>query len=218
MMNVLVIGANGKIGRIVAEQMGASEQFQPTALIRKEEQKAFFDTIQVPVIVGSIESSIDEIAEAMQGFDAVVFTAGSGGKTGYDKTLEIDLDGAVKTMIAAEQTGVKRYVMVSAFLADERAKWDASGIKPYYIAKHFADKELMQSSLDYTILRPVRLTDEEGIGQVTLNTVPEGISDSIPRADVATTILEVLSHDETIGKVFVMSTGTSRIEEAILAV
>jgi uncharacterized protein YbjT (DUF2867 family) len=216
-MNVLIIGANGKIGRIVAEKMGASELFQPTALIRREEQKAFFDAIQVPVIVGSIESSIDEIAKAMNGFDAIVFTAGSGGKTGYDKTLEIDLDGAVKSMIAAEQAGVKRYVMVSAYLADERSKWDASGIKPYYIAKHFADQELKQSSLDYTILRPVRLTDEDGLGTVTLNTVTESISDSIPREDVATTILEVLAHPETIGKIFVMSTGASPIRDAILA-
>ncbi|WP_297094749.1 SDR family oxidoreductase [uncultured Draconibacterium sp.] len=216
-MNVLIIGANGKIGRIVAEKMGASDRFNPTAFIRKEEQKSFFDAIGVPVIVGSLESSIDELAKAVKGFDAIVFTAGSGGKTGYDKTLEIDLDGAVKSIIAAEKTGVKRYVMVSAYLADERNKWDASGIKPYYIAKHFADKELKQSSLDYTILRPVGLTDEEGTGKVTLNTVAEGISPTIPRADVATTILEVLNHDKSIGKILVMSSGASPISDAVLA-
>lgn len=216
-MNVLIIGANGKIGRIVAKKMGASDWFKPTAFIRKEEQKNFFDAIRVPVIVGSLESSIDELTKAMKGFDAIVFTAGSGGKTGYDKTLEIDLDGAVKSIAAAEQAGVKRYVMVSAYLADERDKWDASGIKPYYIAKHVADKELKQSSLDFTILRPVGLTDEEGIGKVTLNKVAEGISSKIPRTDVATTILEVLSHDESIGKIFVMSSGTSPIADAVLA-
>ena len=217
-MKVLIIGAHGKIGRIVAEKMKASNKFNPTAFIRKEEQKAFFDAMEVPVQVSSLENSVDEIANGMNGFDAVVFTAGSGGKTGFDKTLEIDLDGAVKSMIAAEQTGVKRFVMVSAVHADNREHWNDSGIKPYYIAKHFADKELQQSSLDYTILRPVRLTDEEGTGKITVNAKPEEIQKTIPREDVATTILEVLTQSETIGKIMVMSTGETPIKQAIQVV
>jgi len=217
-MNVLIIGAHGKIGRIVAEKMKSSAQFNPAAFIRKEEQKAFFDAMDVPVEVASLESSVDEIARAMKGKDAIVFTAGSGGKTGYDKTLEIDLDGAVKSMIAAEQVGIKRFGMVSAYLADERSRWNASGIKPYYIAKHFSDLELQRTSLDYTILRPVRLTDDKGSGKVTIKAIPEGIQKTIPREDVATTILEVLEHPETIGKIMVMSTGETPIREAILSV
>jgi len=217
-MNVLIIGAHGKIGRIVAEKMKSSAQFRPTAFIRKEKQKALFDAMEVPVEVASLESSVDEIAGAMKGKDAIVFTAGSGGKTGYDKTLEIDLDGAVKSMIAAEQAGIKRFVMVSAYLADERSRWDASGIKPYYIAKHFSDQVLQRTSLDYTILRPVRLTDDKGTGKVIIKSIPEGIQKTIPREDVATTILEVLEHPETIGKIMVMSTGETPIRVAILSV
>jgi len=217
-MNVIIIGAHGKIGRIVAEKMKVTTGFNPTAFIREKEQKAFFDAMDVPVKVSGLENSVDEIAAVLKGFDAVVFTAGSGGKTGFDKTLEIDLDGAVKSMIAAEQVGVKRFVMVSAYLADERSRWDESGIKPYYIAKHFADKELQRTNLDYTILRPVRLTDEKGTGKVTLNAAPEKIQKTIPREDVATTILEILNHPVTNGKIMVMSTGDTPVEDAIQAV
>ncbi|MFC0877776.1 SDR family oxidoreductase [Saccharicrinis sp. FJH2] len=217
-MNVLIIGAHGKIGKLVAQKMKESDNFSPTAFIRKEEQKPFFDALGISVKVGSLENSIDEIAEAMIGMDGVVFTAGSGGKTGYDKTLEVDLDGAVKSMLAAEQSGVKRYVMVSAYLADDRSKWEQSGIKPYYIAKHFADKELQQSLLDYTIIRPVRLTDEDGIGKVTVTPGSTNLQKTVPREDVATTILEVLKHQETIGKVMALSTGDIPVEEAILSV
>ena len=154
----------------------------------------------------------------MKGLDAVVFTAGSGGRTGYDITLEIDLDGAVKSMIAAEKVGIKRFVMVSAYLADDRSRWEASGIKPYFIVKHFSDREKQRTSLDYTILRPVRLTDEEGRGKVTIKALPEGMQKAIPREDVATTILEVLDHPETIGKIMAMSTGETPIKEVILTV
>jgi uncharacterized protein YbjT (DUF2867 family) len=216
-MNVLIIGAHGKIGKIVAEKMKASAQYHPTAFIRNKEQEAFFTAMEVPVKVASLESSVDEIAEAMEGADAIVFTAGSGGKTGFDKTLEIDLDGAVKSMIAAEQAGIKRFVMVSAYLADERSMWEGSGIKPYYIAKHFADRELQRTSLDFTILRPVRLTDEEGSGNVTIKSLTGNVQKTIPREDVATTILAVLDHPETIGKVMIMSAGLTPIKEAILS-
>ena len=218
MMNVLIIGAHGKIGKIVAAKMKATTQFNPRAFIRKKEQEAYFNSMEVPVIVASLENSVDDIARAMEGSDTIVFTAGSGGKTGFDKTLEIDLDGAVKCMIAAEQVGIKRFVMVSAYLSDDRTGWEVSGIKPYYIAKHFADRELQRTSLDYTILRPVRLTDEKGIGKVTIKATPGEIQETIPREDVATTILEVLDHSETIGKIMVMSTGESPIKEAILSV
>ena len=216
-MKVLIIGAHGKIGQIVARKMKASPQFNPTAFIRKNEQKTVFDSMQVPAQIASLESSVDEIAKTMEGFDAIVFTAGSGGKTGFNKTLEIDLDGAVKSMIAAEQVGIKRFVMVSAYLADDRSGWEASGIKPYYIAKHFADRELKRTSLDYTILRPVRLTDEDGTGKITANAKPEAIQKTIPREDVATAILEVLKYPETIGKIMVMSTGGTPIKEAVLS-
>lgn len=217
-MNVLVIGAHGKIGKMVVQKMKASDSFLPTAFIRKKEQKVYFDEIGVPVKVANLESDIGEILEAVRGFDAIVFSAGSGGKTGFDKTLEIDLDGAVKSMIAAEQVGIKRYVMVSAYLADDRTKWEKSGIKPYYIAKHFADKELRQSTLHYTIIRPVRLTDEKGIGKVTVNTKTEALQKTVSREDVASTILEVLNHPETIGKVVALSTGEVPVREAVMSI
>lgn len=218
MMNVIIIGAHGKIGRIVTEKMKASARFSPTALIRKEEQKGLFEAMGVPVIFASLESSLDEIAKAINGNNAVVFTAGSGGKTGYDKTLEIDLDGAVKSMMAAKQVGIKRYVMVSAYLADDRSAWELSGIKPYYIAKHFADRELQRTSLEYTILRPVRLTDEEGSGKITMKATPGDLQKTIPREDVATSILEVLNHAETTGKIMGLSAGETPIKEAILSI
>lgn len=216
-MKVIIIGANGKIGQIVVKKMKASSHYEPTAFIRKKEQKAFFNELEVPVKIASLENNVDEIAKAMTGFDAVVFTAGSGGKTGFDKTLEIDLDGAVKTMIAAEQVGIKRFVMVSAYLADDRSRWETSGIKPYYIAKHFADRELQRTSLDFTILRPVRLTDEKGTGKITANAKPEAIQKTISREDVAIAIIEVLNRPETSGKILVMSAGKTPIKEAILS-
>ena len=66
---------------------------------------------------------------AMAGVDTVVFAAGSGGSTGDDMTLNIDLDGAVKAMHATELADIKRFILISALGTDDRAFWNQSGIR-----------------------------------------------------------------------------------------
>ncbi|RAV28753.1 SDR family oxidoreductase [Sinomicrobium soli] len=216
MKQVLIVGANGKVGRILCEKLKDASGYMPVALVRKEEQQAFFDSQEITSRAGSIENSTDDIAALMKEIDIVVFTAGSGGKTGYDKTLTVDLDGAVKCMDAAGKCGIRRFVMVSALNADKRPGWAASGIAPYYVAKHYADRLLKKSGLDYTIVRPGRLLDSPGKGKINIKD-PEK-EQGVPREDVASVIIETLDHDNTIGKIIEFNEGERPIEEAVAAV
>lgn len=215
-MKVVIIGANGKIGRLVTQKMSASEDYEPTAFIRKEEQKAYFEDMGVSTIVESLENGEEDIIKALEGFDAVVFTAGSGGSTGYDKTMEIDLYGAIKSINAAKSNGIKRYIMVGAAFSDVPSFWQGS-MKPYYIAKHLADKELKRSGLDYTILRPVRLTDDEEEGKIKTSDNPKDLNSEISRVAVAEAIVTVLPDQNTYGQVIEMSEGSEVIEKAVEA-
>lgn len=211
---VLIIGANGKIGRLTSEKLAKSEEFDPIAGIRKEAQANYFADKGIKYRMIDLQDSVAKLQESMDAVDSVVFTAGSGGHTGFDKTLEIDLDGAVKSMEAAKNAGVKRFVMVSAIHADNREAWGSSGIKPYYIAKHFADRALKASGLSYTILRPAALLDGKGTGKIA--TQVEGQSDrQIFREDVAEVIIAALSDDRTVGKVIDLINGEQSIPEAL---
>lgn len=216
MKKVLVIGSNGKVGRILTSKLKDSSHFIPTAVIRNKEQIDYFQKMGVGYEIVNLEDSVDQLATVMKGMDAVVFTAGSGGKTGYDMTLAIDLDGAVKAMEAAEKVGVKRFVMVSAAHADDRSQWETSGIKPYYIAKHYADRVLKSSGLDYTILRPGLLLDDTGSDKITIEHAEA--RKSVPREDVASFIVEVLEHDNTIGKTISFNQGELPIKEAVRSI
>lgn len=122
-MNVLIIGANGKIGKLFTKLLVETDAFTPKAMVRKQEQISFFDDLGAASVLTSLEGSVSDIAEAMKDCDAVVFTAGSGAATGADKTLLIDLDGAAKAIEAAEQMNVKRFILVSAINADRRETW-----------------------------------------------------------------------------------------------
>jgi nucleoside-diphosphate-sugar epimerase len=214
MKKVLIIGANGKVGKHIAKKMKEADDFTPTALIRKEEQKSHFDDLGIESRVVSLEDSVDKLKEAISGHDAVVFTAGSGGNTGSDKTLTVDLDGAVKSMEAAKSAGVDRYVMVSAMMADNRKVWEKlEGMKPYYVAKHYADRLLKSIELDYTILRPGLLLDEEGTGKIDIENPAS--KKGVPREDVAATVLASLRSDNSKNKIFEFNTGDTEIERVV---
>jgi uncharacterized protein YbjT (DUF2867 family) len=211
-MNVAVVGANGQIGKQVIGLLKESSEHTPRAIVRKEEHARTFEQDGVQSSLVDLEGTVDEITHGLKGADAVVFSAGSGGKTGADKTLLIDLDGAVKTMEAAKQAGIDRFIMVSALQAHNRENWNES-LKPYYVAKHFADRALEQSGLTYTIIRPGGLLNEVGTGKVTAG---ENLSrESIPREDVAATIVASLNEERTFNKGFDLITGNDGIEEAI---
>ncbi|BAC15086.1 SDR family oxidoreductase [Oceanobacillus iheyensis] len=212
-MNVLVIGANGQIGTHLVNQLQSNESHQVTAMVRKEEQLEELKQRGINAVLANLEDGVDDIAKAMKGADAVVFTAGSGGSTGADKTLLIDLDGAVKSIEAAEKTGVKRFVMISAFQAHNRDSWADNPIKHYMVAKHFADEKLTESSLDYTIIRPGGLLNDPAIGKVQASENLE--RGSIPREDVASTVVEVLDAKNTYHKGFDLISGETSIKDAV---
>ncbi|MDQ0270911.1 SDR family oxidoreductase [Cytobacillus purgationiresistens] len=210
-MKVLVVGANGQIGKHVIKQLLESDQHSPRAMVRKQEQIEYFEGIGAETVLASLEGNVDEIAEAAMGCEAIVFTAGSGGSTGYDQTLLIDLDGAGKTIEAAEKAGIDRFVIVSAIHADKRESW--TDIKPYYVAKHYADKLLINSGLKYTIIRPGGLTNDQGTGKVKAgDNVERG---KIPREDVAATIVASLDNEKTINRSFDLVSGETSINEAV---
>ncbi|MDN3594796.1 NAD(P)-binding oxidoreductase [Zunongwangia endophytica] len=215
-MKVLIIGAHGNVGKRISKKMSASKEFEPTAFIRKPEQRSYFEDMGVATVVESLENTPEAIGEVIKDYDAVVFSAGSGGKTGDDKTIEIDLDGAIKSINQADKHNVKRFVMVGASHTDDRSYWGkVDGMKPYYTAKHYADMELKRSNLDYTILRPVALTDDEEAGKVTMAKSPDGVATEIPREAVAETVLAVLNNPKSVGKIIEMSKGDHEITEAL---
>lgn len=63
-MNVLIIGANGRIGQHLVRKLQKSDQHSPIAMVRKEEQKKQFEDQGVNTVLVDLESSIDEIANA----------------------------------------------------------------------------------------------------------------------------------------------------------
>jgi uncharacterized protein YbjT (DUF2867 family) len=148
----------------------------------------------------------------VEGADAVVFAAGAGPGSGPARKQTVDLGGAVKLIDAAKANGIARYAIVSSIGANHPERASGS-MKPYIEAKAEADRRVSQSGLDWTIVRPGRLTDGAGTGRVSV----DAGSGEIPREDVAATLVAVLDTDGTIGKAFDLVGGETPIEDAVRA-
>ena len=87
-------------------------------------------------------------------------------------------------------------------------------MRPYLEAKADADRDLAASGLDYTIVRPGGLTDDEGTNLVAAGE-DLGRYGRVPRDDVAATLLACLDEPRTIGKAFDLLSGETPIPEAL---
>lgn len=209
-MTTLVIGAHGQIGQLLIKRLAANDD-RPRAMIRNQQQADTIKALGGEPVIADLEG---DFSAALDGCDRVVFSAGSGGHTGADKTVLIDLWGAIKAVDAAKAAGIKQFVMVSSRGAEDP---DAapSRIRHYTVCKHLADEHLINSGVTYSILRPGRLTDDPATDQVRTDW-PQPLDEQwIPRADVADAIAHCLNSAATHHKIYPLFHGEQRLDQAL---
>jgi uncharacterized protein YbjT (DUF2867 family) len=160
------------------------------------------------------QDGVDHYAAAFAECDAVVFAAGGGPDGNIERKRTVDLGGSLTSIEAAQQVGIDRFVQISAINVDRPVPDSAEPVwKAYVEAKRDADIALRESGLDWTILRPGHLTDDEGTGLVNLgDTVGRG---DIPRADVAAVVVAALDNPVSIGRQWDLVGGQTPVDEAV---
>ena len=208
-MKVVVAGGHGQIAMLL-HPMLMSNGHQVKGLIRNNEQAEEVRKSGAEPVICDLEAQND-ITDAVGEADAVVFAAGAGPGSGAERKWTVDRDGALKLIEAARKNGIRRYVMISAMNVEEPRGNEV--FRTYLKAKAEADKVLKESGLDYTILRPGRLTDDLPTGRITL--APDLEGGEISRSDVAAVVSEVLDIPETIGYQWDLVSGDIPIDKAI---
>ena len=214
MTRIAIVGGHGKIARLLIPVL-VDGGHQPVALVRNPDHTTELQELGAEVVLLDIEASDDDdFAQAFTGADAVVFAAGGGGDGNIERKKTVDLGGSLKSIAGATSAGVRRFVQISAISVDEPLADDVEDSwKAYVEAKREADVVLRASDLDWTIIRPGGLTDDDPTGQVTIaEKVDRG---QIPRADVAAVIAAVLDDPATHGKQWEVVGGSTPIADAI---
>jgi uncharacterized protein YbjT (DUF2867 family) len=210
-MKVAVIGASGGVGRAVVKALlGRSDRV--VALSRHPESVGPA-TEQLQLVAADARDPV-MLAKSLVGCGAVVMTLGVGGTLMKPNTPLQICSQATRTLLPVMRgAGVKRLMVLSAFgVGDTRqlAPLSARLFYRFVLGKRITDKEAQEtevkaSFMDWTILQPVRLTDDPPTHKYLASA--EGVvrKGTISRQDVAQFAVDQLGSAEFVRKTVTLS-------------
>ncbi|MER7149338.1 SDR family oxidoreductase [Streptomyces lydicus] len=217
-MRIVIAGGHGQIA-LRLERLLAKRGDEVAGIIRRPEQAGDLLAAGAEPVVCDLESaSVPDVARHMEGADAAVFAAGAGPGSGTARKETVDRGAAVLFADAAEATGVRRFLVVSSMGADREPPEGTDPVFATYLrAKGAADADVRaRAGLDWTILRPGRLTNDPGTGLITLaDATGRG---EVSRDDVAATLVALLDEPGTAGRTLELIGGDVPVEDAVRAV
>ncbi|WP_181775925.1 SDR family oxidoreductase [Amycolatopsis pittospori] len=215
-MRVVIAGGHGQIA-LKLEKLLAERGDQAVGIVRNPDHVADLEAIGAEAVVLDLEKSdVDAVAKVLEGADAAIFSAGAGPGSGTDRKDTVDRAAAELFAAASEQAGVRRHIQVGSMGAD---KWETADVSPdfriYLKAKKAAEDDLRARDLEWTILRPGQLTNDEGTGSIRIEEATG--RGPIPRQDVAATLVALLDNPSTAGRVLEAISGDTAISQAVSA-
>ena len=216
MSEITIIGGHGKVA-LQLSRLLSTQGVTVRSVIRKQEQSQDVEnTGATPVVSDVQDMDVAALTELFRGQETVVWTAGAGGGS-PERTWAVDRDAAIRSMDAAEAAGVRRYVMVSYMGAgQDHGVPEDDDFYAYAQSKADADDHLRASSLDWTILGPGMLTDEDPSGSIALGKAGEDDNRNTSRGNVALVAARVLTDAKgTTGKFIEFADGDTPIAEAV---
>ncbi|MBE7160452.1 MAG: SDR family oxidoreductase [Williamsia herbipolensis] len=215
MSRIAIIGGHGKIA-LQAAKLLTGDGHQVSSVIRNPDQSDDITaTGATPIVLDIEKASTEDIVEALDGHDAIVFSAGAGGGN-PDRTYAVDRDAAMRSIDAASAASIRRFVLVSYFGASTDHGVDPDdSFYAYAEAKGDADQYLRASDLDWTIVAPSTLSDDEGAGSITTKEQGAERGTKVARADVAAVITAVLETPGSVGRMIEFTAGDTPIADAV---
>jgi len=195
-VNVFVLGAAGKTGRLIVERAVAAGH-DVTALVR--DASRYNTPLGVRVLRGDATDPAT-LAHAMAGQDVVIDAVG--GKTPWRKT-DLERTVARALVAAAQQHGTHRIIAISSLGVGDSTAHAPLLLRllllPTFLRGSTADKaameqEVEQAGIPYVLVRPAVLNDQPAAGTVRVLTGTEK-GRQITRADVASFVIEQLTTD-----------------------
>lgn len=213
MSKVFIVGGSGHVGRHLAKQL-VTRGHKAWSMHRDPAQAETLKSIgATPVLGDLVKLDVQALANLMADCDAVVFSAGAGGKGGKEMTNAIDGKGLELAVAAAQQANIKRFLLVSAFPEAARGKDVSETFENYMAVKKQADVHLSATDLNWVIVRPGLLLDDAGTQQVhTGLAIPYG---EVPREDVAAILLEIIERPAVNRVIIELTQGKLPVAEAV---
>lgn len=207
-MKLLVLGATGGTGKQIVSQ--ALRAGHDVTVFARDRARVGTDHPSLRVIVGDLRDGT-ALADAMRGQDAVISALGRGYSFKSGQLIQRTVPILITAMRSA---GVRRLLFASAMGVGDSAAgapllarlFFRTFLRDIYADKLIGDRLIEASGLEWTIVRPTKLTDAALTGtyrsgeRLAMSGMP-----SISRADVAQFMLRAAGDPHTVGKTLLVS-------------
>ena len=219
---VAVTGASGKTGwRVVDEALTRGLQVRaivrpgselPPALAEAERQGRL-DVRRLELPQG------DALQHALAGCDALVIATGARPSVNLAGPLQVDALGVREQILACKAVGLRRVVLVSSLCA---GRWlhplNLFGL--ILVWKRLGEQWLQQSGLDWTVVRPGGLSEDDSRAQregVVYSDADQQQSSSLPRRLVARVCLDAVDTPAASGRIIEITSSPAQPPQALQA-
>ena len=213
-MRLAISGASGKTGyRIAEEAIKAGHQIN--LIVRKNSK--------IPETLESFPRSnislfkTKEVDKSLEKAQALIIATGARPSVDISGPARIDALGVKKQIESCKRIGIKRIILVSS-LCSGKLLHPLNLFGLILVWKKCGENFLQNSGIDWTIIRPGGLTEQEddldkqGIIFTSENVQQDG---SIPRRLVAKTCIEALNTDKSIARIIEITSNEKQQKVAL---
>jgi uncharacterized protein YbjT (DUF2867 family) len=188
-MKVLVAGATGETGRRIIREL-VNRQIPVKALVRNLEKAQAVLPSPTQLVVGDVLKP-ETLKNALTDCTAILCATGAAPSFDVTGPYQVDYQGTKNLVDAAKASGINRLVLVSS-LCVSKLFHPLNLFWLILVWKQQGEKYLQQSGLDYTIVRPGGLKNEDNSDRVVMSAADTLFDGSIPRQKVAQVCVEAL--------------------------
>ncbi|NJM69872.1 MAG: SDR family oxidoreductase [Scytonema sp. RU_4_4] len=188
-MKALVAGATGETGRRIVQELIA-RNIPVRALVRDLEKARSILGTDAELVMGDVFNP-ESLSAALE--DCTVLLCATGAKPSFDPTgpYKVDCEGTKNLVDAAKAKGIEHFVLVSSLAASQFFH----PLNLFWLILYWkkqAEEYIQKSGLNYTIVRPGGLKNEDNSNQVVMQSADTLFEGSIPRQKVAQVCVEAL--------------------------
>ena len=215
-MRVLLLGATGRLGSQILKEL--NDKGIETSVLVRNPDRVKVKSEHIRVSKGDV-TNINDLGIAMEECDVIISALNISRKSDFPwsklRTPETLMSDVMKILVnTAGKNNIQKIVTVSAWGANDSEKdlpawfrWviNNSNVKYGYQDHERQENILMNSKIDWTIVRPVGLSNSQSSKKANISTesVTSGIM--VGRRSVAMFIVENITNDEFNNKVVTIS-------------
>lgn len=189
MKKVLILGAAGQIAKHAIVFLLKEPEIRLTLFLRNSSRLSNLESSRVMIMEGDVLDA-NKLKEAVKGQDVVY--------ANLDGEMEKEAANIVGAM---GETGVKRLIFITTLgiydeVPGEFGKWNDRMIGKYLGPYRKAAQIIEASHLDYTIIRPAWLTDEDEIDYETTEKDEPFMGTEVSRKSVAALVVKLIENPE----------------------